>query len=132
MSLLRKMMVLLLLALWLPSSSHTFLEALDIIHPHTHDLAAEHAHEDGHEHDEADRHEAADGMVRAQRMDENTPAAPLQFVLLSDANILSDLVRAVAEQQILIEAPSTVPPELQPRWQFIVRAAPPVRAPSFV
>jgi hypothetical protein len=121
--LLKIIIALLLVALWLPASSHALLEHFGLIHQ-TH---AGHTHHDdegegsSHEHG-SHNHHAADGLMIAPAGKVKSPAP--EFV-----------ATPVWLTALLWTAPGLAPPhatpvELSRRWQFVSRAALPVRAPS--
>ena len=129
---------LLILALWLPASSHAFLQHYGFIHQiYAHDDHGDSDHDEdseGPQEHGTDNHPAADGLCLASagKVQMPTPtfvvlpgwlAVPLVATLM-DAN--------VAALHSGLSPPGTAPPEFSPRWQFSFRAALPVRAPSFV
>ena len=125
-----------LVALWLPASSHAFLQHVGLIHQvHAHDEDAAAGHEDEsdgpHEHG-ADNHAAADGLCRAPsgkvQLDKpvDVVKATWFFATLLNAAVLSCSERSHSGPS----PPGTAPPELSHRWQLSSRAALPVRAPS--
>ena len=133
---------LLLLAVWLPASSHAFLQQVGFIHQvHEHDEAAEADHHSdaaphpdaGHPHEHgADTHAAADGLFVAS-------SAKVQLAKPSVVEVLPWLAAAVlisAEVPSVLAAhsgpapPGVAPPECSHRWQFSFRATLPIRAPS--
>jgi hypothetical protein len=128
---------LLLVAVWLPASSHALLQHIGLIHQvHAHDDHAD-GHDAGssgsHEHD-ADNHDAADGLCLASAAKVHVPT-PI-FVVLPDwlavpvATLMTDANFAALHSGL--SPPGSAPPELSHRWQFSFRAALPVRAPSLV
>jgi hypothetical protein len=112
---------LLLLALWLPISTHEWLESSGLIH------TAEHC-----EHDAA--HEAADGSLLAS----NDPFVlkPVNVIVAVLSPAFDDLL-AMTALSTEWEPPlkfghSTAPPGLSATWQFSARAALPGRDPAHV
>ncbi len=143
----KQIVVLLLVALWLPASSHALLEHAGFIH-HEHEHAHEHEphsdfhHHDAHPHPEpdgrhehnGDNHAAADGLcllasakVQVPTPDFTTADGWLTAVLLP----LPDDDSGTANHSGL-SPPGTAPPELPHIWQFSFRTALPARAPSLV
>jgi hypothetical protein len=137
---LKSTMVVVLVALWLPASSHALLQHFGFIHQaHVHDHHGDaHADHDAdsegsHEHD-TDNHPAADGLCLSAS----------GKVELAKPVTLAALPWLIAEFCTAVNIPSAIalrsgpsppgvaPPELSHRWQFSSRAALPVRAPSFV
>jgi hypothetical protein len=114
---------LFLAAIWLPATSHTWLESAGIIHHHDHDGDEDHGAS----------HEAADGCYRLQSTG----------VAVKAPTLFTETVLPILETQVVIVSPSvarvagvprtrgTSPPELFRRWQFTERAALPSRPPSF-
>jgi hypothetical protein len=127
---LRAIVSLLLVALWLPASSHALLEHLELIHQVHADHDADSP--DSHEHD-ADNHEAADGVCALTSTHVSVPlpdsvAMPSLFCA-PGLNWASELH---AEQHPSgLAPPGTAPPMLPSGWQFLFRTALPCRAPSF-
>ena len=127
---------LLLLALWLPASSHALLQHVGFIHQiHAHDEHADDGHAadspGSHEHD-TNNHDAADGLVLAPA---GKVQAPLPVLAPMLAWLTLPLVMALHESSGSalhsgLSTPGTAPPELSPCWQFSSRTALPVRAPS--
>jgi len=126
------MAALLLVAFWLPASSHALLEHFGLIH-HVH---ADHAgHEEdshgSHEHDR-DNHPAADGQCLAPLV--KTPLSKPVVVIAPAWLIVAllDAAQCFFAQPACFgpSPPGTAPPELSHCWQFSFRAALPVRAPS--
>ena len=130
---LRAIVSLLLVAFWLPASSHALLEYSGLIHERHADHDDHHAESSGsHEHD-ADNHDAADGkyapsstLVRVPLPDAVT--SPLLFCGLG-LNWTSEL--HIDQQPSGLAPPGTAPPLLPSGWQFLFRTALPCRAPSF-
>lgn len=113
---------MLLLAAWLPASQHCGLEIAGLL-PETG------ACHDGHHADQAHATDSCslieEGTYQASSIIlKVTEPAPLCECLLH----LVLLAEACAP---MVEAPAVYPPpDLQPGWQFIARAAPPARAPA--
>jgi hypothetical protein len=136
---------LVLLAVWLPASSHAFLQHVGFIHLlHEHDdLAeadadhsdAEHHSDSEHprEHD-GDTHAAADGLCVAStaKVQLAKPTIVAVHPWLAAAALISVEVPSALEAHSGPSPPGVAPPELSHRWQFSFRAALPVRAPSFL
>ena len=129
--LLRSIVTVLLVAVWLPASSHTLLEYFELIHQ----VHADHdTDSDGsHEHD-ADNHEAADGKCALASTHVSVPgpnmvASSLLFGLLG---VGSPSELHVERQPSGLAPPGTAPPQLSARWQFSFRTALPARAPSLI
>lgn len=143
----KPIVVLLLVALWLPASSHALLEHAGLIHhehEHAHQPHSDHHHHDAppHPHPEPDgqhehngaNHAAADGVcLRASaRVQMPTPDfAAVDAWLTAMLLALPDDDSATATRSGL-SPPGTAPPELPRLWQFSFRTALPVRAPSLV
>jgi hypothetical protein len=135
---LKTIVTLMLVALWLPASSHALLQHAGVIHViHSHDDQGEHRHDadssGSHEHD-ADNHDAADGLCLVSS-GKVSPAKPDALPLLP---WLMATVRSAAEPTSALHAhcgpspPGTAAPDVSRGWQFSFRAALPIRAPSFV
>lgn len=126
-------MALLLVAFWLPASSHALLEYAGVIHERHADHDDHDAESSGsHEHD-AGNHDAADGkyapsstLVRVSPPD--TVASPLLFCG-PGLNWTSELHLDPLPSGLA--PPGSAPPVLRSGWQFLFRAALPARAPSF-
>ena len=128
---LRSIVCLLLIAVWLPASSHTLLEFAGVIHER-------HANHDAdssgsHEHDTAN-HEAADGKCAVSSTQINIPVRDmLALPLLFCARALSDAAELHSEPEASgLAPPGVAPPQLSHRWQFSFRTALPARAPSLI
>jgi len=135
----KQIVVVLLVALWLPASSHALLEHAGLIHQqheqgHAGNAETDHHadSDDRHEH-KADNHAAADGLCRLATGKVQAPS--LIFVAtpgwLAMALMTLPVDAGRAEVPSGLSPPGTCPPELSHRWQFSSRAALPVRAPSF-
>ena len=130
MTRLRVIVSLLLVALWLPASSHVLLEHFELIHQVHADHDADSS--DSHEHD-AYNHEAADGMCAVSSTHVSVPlpdsmAMPMLFCS-PGLSWVSEL--RVEQQPSGLAPPGTAPPMLLSGWQFLFRTALPGRAPSF-
>ena len=128
---LRSIVSVLLVALWLPASSHALLEHFELIHQ----AHAEHdADSSGsHEHD-SDNHEAADGKCALASTHVSVPvpnmvATPFLFCSLG-FDLASEL--HVERQPSGLAPPGVAPPQFSHRWQFSFRTALPARAPSLI
>ncbi len=125
------MLTLLLVALWLPASSHVLLEHLGLIHEahsdHDSDSTGSHEHDD-------DNHSVADGNCLLTPTGVKVPAPQQAFPLSLIGYLAKEWAFDLDRHQIPsgLAPPGTTPPELSHRWQFSSRAALPVRAPSFV
>jgi len=114
---LKTIVALLMLALWMPATSHALLESAGVIHqPHSD------ADSDG-DHD----HDAADGLVLLPSS-VNTPVmcVALVYVLPTIVILLPEPIGTELTDRIH----SGTSPPLPNAWQFVHRAALPVRAPS--
>jgi hypothetical protein len=134
----KAIVAVLLVALWLPASSHAFLQHGGFIHQiHAHDgpADADHDSDSGHHHEnDGDNHAAADGLcvVASGRIPLAKPSAVAPLPWLTVA-VPGEVENTSAPRAIFdLSPPGVAPPELSPRWQFTSRAALPVRAPSFV
>lgn len=125
----RKTVALLLLAVWPLVTSHVLLEHSGLIHA---EPAAHQPGSDSHEHD-ADHHEFADGgyvpgsggisLIKPMAARSAFHSArPLEMVLLVRRELFHNGPAP----------PGTAPPELSYGWQFFIRAALPIRAPTFI
>jgi hypothetical protein len=134
----KRIVVLLLVAIWLPASSHALLQHAGFIHQQhedehdPHSDADHHGDSDGrHEHD-ADNHAAADGLCLLAMGKLQVPAPPFVATL---GWLLVALLPPSAQANGMafhtgLSPPGTTPPELSHIWQFSFRTALPVRAPS--
>jgi hypothetical protein len=116
-----KLTAALLVLLWVPASSHEWLEMAGLIH------FSEHVENDA-------SHDAADGVCRldASHVVVQPPSSAVQS--LSTA-LLVEVISATISAEPAIEIHphrSTAPPELRTTWQFSERTALPSRAPSTV
>lgn len=125
---LKTIVTMLLLAVWLPGSSHSLLESLELIHQH-------HGEPDSSSQD-ADDHDVADGICRIESDRVQAPQRELSASLLplgwTDSSLtVTALFQASLSLPTGLAPPGTAPPQLSHCWQFSFRAALPVRAPSF-
>ena len=131
MNRLRSFVTTLLVAFWLPASSHSLLEYAGLIHVRPADHDADSSGSDGQD---SDHHEAADGICALSSTHVSVPvpdavAMPLLFCTLG-LNWASEFH---GEQQPSgLAPPGTAPPQLSHCWQFCFRAALPARAPSLI
>ena len=69
MGVIRSALILMLVAIWLPASSHVLLETLGLIHEvHSHHHDGDHDSEGSHE-QKAHNHDLADGLCRLELSD---------------------------------------------------------------
>jgi len=121
----------LLMACWLPASSHALLEHYELIH-HVHadhDATSDGSHEHG-----TNNHEPADGncALSSARVSYSAPGmleVPVPLFLLA-AVFTCDLHGGSSSSDLA--PPGAAPPQFSQSWQFSSRAALPARAPSFV
>ena len=129
-------LVLALLALWVPASSHALLEHAGWIHEHHHEEAADHDHDHDADHGPAKGtdHDAADGICRVESGSVDAPAPQICHVWLLSAFALCGDLSSLTEEPDYSgpSPPGTAPPEVRVSWQFSYRAALPVRAPSLL
>ncbi len=120
-----RFVALCLLALWLPATLHCDLEAAGVTHLlGCHDHRAD-APAFGHGH----HCHSIDGLsyrLDGAALKAPAPLADFLFVLAHP-----DFQAALEPPRVRIVAVDTSPPELPRTWQFVVRAAPPARAPAF-
>lgn len=115
---LKVIVTLLMLALWMPATSHALLESAEVIHQ---------PHADADAHGDLD-HDAADGLVLLpSSVHAPVMSAAMVWVLPMVAFLLPNPTEPRLKN--LIDS-GTSPPWPNP-WQFVHRAALPVRAPSF-
>jgi len=115
--------VLVVLAFWLPATSHALLENAGVIH------TADSQHDDDHD--------AADGLcvnaashVQAPQPNLHVSLAPLaslDFWLATCAILDGSVAEAIGPAP-----PGVAPPELPQTWHFSLRTSLPARAPSFL
>ena len=124
---------MLLVAGWLPASSHALLQYVGLIHERhaAHDADSTGSHE--HEHD-TDDHDVADGICALSSAQVNVPmpdADATPFLLgLFGLERGSELNAELSASGLA--PPGAAPLQLSSGWQFSFRAALPARAPSFV
>ena len=127
----QRIITALLLALWLPASSHALLEYAGLIHErhasHDADSSGSHKHD-------SDNHEAADGKCALSSTHVRVPppdgaAVPMPFCAVG-LNWASEF--HVEQPPSGLPPPGTAPPQLSHRWQFSFRTALPARAPSLI
>jgi hypothetical protein len=127
---LRAIITVLLVAVWLPASSHALLEYFDLIHQ----VHADHDADStgSHEHD-SDNHEAADGhcLLSSTHVSVPLPDALAVPVFVCPLDFWSSELH-VELQPSGLAPPGTAPPQLSHRWQFSFRTALPARAPSLI
>ncbi len=122
---LKPIVAMLMLALFAFASSHPLLDGLGLIHHE-----AEH-HSDDHSESERN-HDAADGLVRLDSHRDEVPKFAEGAFQLSDCLILTlALLHEGAFERPIFQSSNSPPPELVKTWQFSLRTALPVRAPSF-
>jgi hypothetical protein len=128
---LRALVTVLLVAIWLPASSHALLEHFELIHQ----VHADHDEDSSgsHEHD-TDNHEAADGhcALSSTHISVSPPdsTATLSLDCLLALGLISELHTEL--QPSGLAPPGTAPPQLSHRWQFSFRTALPAREPSLI
>jgi len=113
---------LLLLAFWVPISSHEMLEHWGVIHTQASNPIDKHD----------DDHDAADGLCQL-------PAGAFQVqkffapeVSFAALAVLTELVRDSVWEQASFALVNPSPPDIRVEWQFSSRAALPARAPSLI
>jgi len=116
---LKIILVLLMLALWMPATSHALLESAGVIHQAHDDADSDHSDND---------HDAADGLVLLPSS-VNAPVMGAALVCVLPAVIF--LLPEPVETRLTDRIDSGTSPPLPNVWQFVHRAALPVRAPSF-
>jgi hypothetical protein len=127
---LKTIVTMVLLALWLPATSHAWLEQAGWIHT---------SHAEAHDAsgaDNDDNHDAADGLCRIASTDVPVPSPELT-ARLSLASAAFSVTRAAWWEAALAlpdgpDPPGAAPPELSHTWQFSSRASLPARAPSLI
>ena len=128
---LRLIVSLMLVAVWLPVSSHALLEHYELIHrvsvDHDADSPASHEHD-------SDNHEAADGKCALSSTHVSVPIAkvvtvPFLFAVLLPACAVEF---HVALHPSGLAPPGVAPPQLSHCWQFAFRTALLARAPSLI
>ena len=116
---LKTILVLLMLALWMPATSHALLESAGVIHQAHDDADSDHSDND---------HDAADGLVL---LPSSVNAPVMGAALVCVLPVFSFLLPEPVETQLRDRINSGTSPPLPNVWQFVHRAALPVRAPSF-
>ncbi len=121
-------MTVLLLALWLPATSHALLEQVGWIHtPHTDEEGAPDTDND---------HDAADGFCHVASTGVHVPQPELSggqsFALSGFWLTFAALFEASLALPNGPDPPGAAPPELSHTWQFSFRASLPPRAPSMI
>ncbi|SRR6266508_6178420 len=124
----KAVVTMLLLALWLPATSHALLEQAGWIHT---------AHSDGDDASETDNdHDAADGLCCVASTDVPVPQPELtsgQLLASADFPItFAAFFEALLALHNGPDPPGTAPPEPSHTWQFSFRASLPPRAPPMV
>ena len=121
--------VWLLVALWLPASSHSLLDTAGFIHDWhdaDEDFSGQHQHH-------TDDHDVADGLCLLSPTDVSLSVAVIGALPLPISLPNAEWTPDFPDQTIhsRLTPPGVTPPEPSHRWQFSSRAALPVRAPSF-
>jgi len=128
---LKNILVVLMCAVWLPSSSHALLQHAGLIH----EFHADHGPDstDGHEHD-SDNHEAADGKCvwSATHISVPAPGFGVRPLLLSALWIALPADPLVGHLPSGLPPPGAAPPQFAQSWHFAFRTALPARAPSLI
>ena len=109
-------MAVLMLTVWVPATSHTFLESVGMIHEHSIP-------------DSDSDHDAADGLVLLPSS-VNAPVVGATLVCMLPVAVF--LLPEPAEARPAHRIGSGTSPPLPNDWQFVHRAALPVRAPSSI
>lgn len=128
---LKTIVSLLLAVVWLPASSHVWLEHSELIHQ----VHADHDSDSSgsHEHD-ADNHEAADGKCALSSTHVRVPAfntVATSFLLFTSVLAWSSEFE-VTRPLSGLAPPGLAPPQLSHCWQFSFRTALPSRAPTLI
>ena len=126
---LKTVVTTLLLALWLPASSHALLQQAGWIH-------TDHADAEG-DSDTDNDHDVADGICHVASTQVQVPqpdlsGSPMPFSSLDFAFVLGALLETPLAAPHGPDPPGTAPPELSHTWQFSSRASLPPRAPSLL
>lgn len=120
----RRLIALVLLALWLPATLHCDLEAAGvkgILGCHNHEIPCNaHCTADACHSIEGLSYQFDSSLTKAPQPSLTLLVAPLAFLVLT-------LVAAPREGEI---EPAAAPPEVARTWHFVTRAAPPARAPA--
>jgi hypothetical protein len=124
---------LILATFWVPASSHGLLQRLGLIHERhaAHAEAHHHDSESSHEHD-GNSHDLADGICRTEASGVQVPVATADFIQAAWVAVVWGLNDTLIDglDRSGPAPPGTSPPELLQVWQFSLRTALPVRAPS--
>jgi hypothetical protein len=125
---LKTFVTMLVLALWLPATSHALLERAGWIHtPHTDEEGARDTDND---------HDAADGFCHVASTDVHVPQPELNggqsFAFSGFALTFASLFEPSLALPNGPDPPGAAPPELSQTWQFSFRASLPPRAPSMI
>lgn len=119
---LKAVIAVLMLAVWMPASSHALLEWAEVIHEDEH-------HPGAHTHHDQD-HDAADGLCAISSTHSavvhSGPSSQVAYRLA----LFIAVDAAVDKSHTVCESTSGTSPPHFHGWQFIHRAALPVRAPS--
>ena len=127
---LKRIITALLLAIWLPASSHALLEHFDLIHKvhadHDADSTGSHEHP-------TDNHQAADGKCALSSTHVNVSLLNVVVTSFLPSALGLDWASElnVERQPSGLAPPGTAPP-LSHCWQFFFRTALPARAPSLI
>ena len=123
----KKIAALLLLAFWVPISSHELLEHWGVIHTQASNPIDKHD----------DDHDAADGLCvnAASHVQAPQPGVHVSFAPIVQFELW--LVASAVVDGSVLEAtgpapPGAAPPELPQTWHFVSRTALPARAPSLI
>ena len=120
---LKAVIAMLMLALLLPATSHELLERAGLIHQEASDSAS------GGDHD------AADGVFLSSSNGFQIQTTHCDVGLPTACLLPCAWMFPIADpplRQASLEIPGPSPPHLAKGWQFVFRAALPVRAPSFL
>ncbi len=125
---LKTVVTMLLLAFWMPATSHALLEQAGWIHT---------AHEGTDDHSGTDNdHDAADGICHIASTNVQVPQPELHGGPLLASASLSLALAVLFEASLALpngpDPPGVAPPELSQTWQFSFRASLPPRAPSLI
>ena len=117
----KTLIAVLMLAIWVPATSHALLEAAGMIHQQHADADSDTDHD----------HDAADGLCALTSSNapiaKSAPPSVVLYVIVSAALINS---ASTETHKVLCGGLGPSPPLLPKSWQFIYRAALPGRAPS--
>ena len=131
MTRLRSIVSLLLVAFWLPASSHALLQYAGLIHVRHADHDADSS---GSDERDSDHHEAADGncALSSTYVSVPLPDAGVMPILFCALGLNWAAEFRVEQQPSGLALPGAAPPQLSHRWQFAFRTALPARAPSLI